>query len=371
MSQQSNAGPSETRITLCPWHPSALRGGMFLPDNLSYQDVWLKPQLLTMAYVWVLQYWAEESNPPAPSEPCPLVMSVRELRQHIGRYITLSEPDIFEGLGNAIPEAEYRDMGTPLVDSTTSPVMADVEDTQLSPVETPLVDDTTVMATKPDVQTQKDLPATQGASPTKLEDTAAPTVVSVDKLAGPPTPASHMVKESQEHLQWIQVHSSQKAATVGSVPYKSWEPQWHCNCSSKWHKRVWHLLEEEWWYLGDVSGSASSEDSLEPAPWDKEGKGADPIIECLTARGTLEGAPASMDAPEVSVAPVLLMEPAVAMVISTSMGKDQRMGAACVSTVTASMEIMNLEAPSGSWLPGGYSGGTSGRRLGGGPLLNV
>ena len=73
--------------------------------------------------------------------------------------------------------------------------MADVEDTQLSPVETPPADDTTVLVTKPNAETQKDLPATQSASPTKLEDTAAPTVVSVDKLAGPPTPASHMVKE--------------------------------------------------------------------------------------------------------------------------------------------------------------------------------
>ena len=50
-----------------------------------------------------------------------------------------------------------------------------------------------------------------------------------------------------------------------------------------------------------------------------------------------------MDALEVSVVPILLMEPTVAAVISTSMGKDQRMGAACVSIVTASMEIMNLE----------------------------
>ena len=51
-----------------------------------------------------------------------------------------------------------------------------------------------------------------------------------------------------------------------------------------------------------------------------------------------------MDAPEVSGAPVLPMEAAVAMVFSTSMRKDQRMGAACVLTVTALMDIMNLEA---------------------------
>ena len=39
------------------------------------------------------------------------------------------------------------------------------------------------------------------------------------------------------------------------------------------------------------------------------------------------------------------MEPTIATVISTSMGRDQRTGAVYVSTVPASMEIMNLEAP--------------------------
>ena len=53
-----------------------------------------------------------------------------------------------------------------------------------------------------------------------------------------------------------------------------------------------------------------------------------------------------MDAHEVSAAPVPLMELTVATVISTSMGKDQRIDAACVSIVTALMEIMNLGDPS-------------------------
>ena len=80
-----------------------------------------------------------------------------------------------------------------------------------------------------------------------------------------------------------------------------------------------------------------------------------------------------MDAPEVSAGPSPLMEPTVAMVITTSMGKDQRMGAACVlSTVTASMEIMNLEAPSVAvGCQGSYSGGTGRRRLGRGLPLNA
>ena len=51
-----------------------------------------------------------------------------------------------------------------------------------------------------------------------------------------------------------------------------------------------------------------------------------------------------MDVPETGAAPIPLMEPAIAMVISTSMGMDQRMGVVYVSTVTALMEIMNLEA---------------------------
>ena len=91
-------------------------------------------------------------------------------------------------------------------------------------------------------------------------------------------------------------------------------------------------------------------------PQDEEGKGADPkgcplgfweIAECLTARGTPEGeAPISMDVPETRAAPILLMEPAIAMVISTSMGRDQRMGTVYVLTMTTLMGIMNLEAPS-------------------------
>ena len=53
-----------------------------------------------------------------------------------------------------------------------------------------------------------------------------------------------------------------------------------------------------------------------------------------------------MDVPETSVALILLIEPMVTTVISTFMGQDKRMGTVYVSTVTASMEIMNLEAPS-------------------------
>ena len=121
-------------------------------------------------------------------------------------------------------ETEDKNMGTPLTDSTTSPAITDTKDTQPSPVEAPPVHGTTVLVTKPDARIQKDLPATWGASPARLKDLVAPTTILVDKLAGPPTLASHTVREGQGYLQWIKVHSSQKVAAVGSLPYKSREP---------------------------------------------------------------------------------------------------------------------------------------------------
>ena len=102
-----------------PPAPKCLKRGMFLPDNPSYQDIQLKPQLLSLAYAHALQYLAEEANPPAPGEPHPLPMSVRELKQCMGKYSTFNEHDVFEGSGNAIPEAKDRDMGPPPADSTT------------------------------------------------------------------------------------------------------------------------------------------------------------------------------------------------------------------------------------------------------------
>ena len=53
-----------------------------------------------------------------------------------------------------------------------------------------------------------------------------------------------------------------------------------------------------------------------------------------------------IDHPQSGVAEELLVEPAVATVISTTMCKDGTTGAIYMSTVTASMGLMNLEAPS-------------------------
>ena len=39
-----------------------LNGNAFLPDELSYQDIWQQPILLMVAYERGLQYWAEKLN---------------------------------------------------------------------------------------------------------------------------------------------------------------------------------------------------------------------------------------------------------------------------------------------------------------------
>ena len=86
-------------------------------------------------------------------------------------------------------------------------------------------------------------------------------------------------------------------------------------------------------------------------PQSKEDKGAElkewplgflEIARWLTIRGSPER---EMDSPQTSATLVLLVEPAVAMVVSTTMGQDQITDTIYVSTVTASIEVIKLEAP--------------------------
>ena len=61
---------------------------------------------MTLDFAQALQYWAKEVSLPASADYCPLAMSVVELKQHMGRYITLSKQDILKDLGSAIHETE-------------------------------------------------------------------------------------------------------------------------------------------------------------------------------------------------------------------------------------------------------------------------
>ena len=110
-------------------------------------------------------------------------------------------------------------------------------------------------------------------------------------------PADKGEGKEQVYPQWITVHSSQKAVTMGGEPQEC---------------------------VPTLPGGPS-----EPAPLDKEDKGTD-----------------SMDAPGASNATMPLLEPRLRTVISTLVGRCPSMGTIFMSTFTASMEIMNLEAHS-------------------------
>ena len=69
-------------------------------------------------------------------------MSVVELRQCVGRYITFRKQDVLKDLGSAIPEGQGWYMGIPQADPIASPTMTDVKAAWHSPTETLWVDDT-------------------------------------------------------------------------------------------------------------------------------------------------------------------------------------------------------------------------------------
>ena len=94
---------------MVPPAPKCVKRDMFLVYDLSYQHVQLKPYQMTLAYAQALQYWAEEANPPAPSKPCLLAMSVCKLRWHMGKHTTFHDCNVFEGLANALPRAMVKD----------------------------------------------------------------------------------------------------------------------------------------------------------------------------------------------------------------------------------------------------------------------
>ena len=82
-----------------PPAPRSLDRNTFLPGNLSYQDVWQKTALLTVAYARSLQYWVEKQSLPRHWSICPLAESVIELWEVVKEYITFNHQDIICGLG--------------------------------------------------------------------------------------------------------------------------------------------------------------------------------------------------------------------------------------------------------------------------------
>ena len=62
-----------------PPAPWCLYRSAFPLERLTYQDVRQQPALLTIAYAWCLQHWAEKHNPPKNPDFCPWAENVREL----------------------------------------------------------------------------------------------------------------------------------------------------------------------------------------------------------------------------------------------------------------------------------------------------
>ena len=86
-----------------PPAPKCLTQNVFLMDELSYQDMQQQPFLLTVAYAWGLQYWADRLNLPVDPDFCPLVRSVLELRERVKEHTVFSKQDVSQGLGRIDP----------------------------------------------------------------------------------------------------------------------------------------------------------------------------------------------------------------------------------------------------------------------------
>ena len=82
-----------------PPAPKCLNRNAFLPDELSYQDIWQQPILLMVAYAWGLQYWVEKLNLPESPDLCPLAGSVVELRETVQEHVTFTNWDVLWRLG--------------------------------------------------------------------------------------------------------------------------------------------------------------------------------------------------------------------------------------------------------------------------------
>ena len=73
-----------------PPAPRSLDRNAFLPDDLSYQDMWQKLALLMMVYTKSLQYWVEKQSLLTSQNLHPLAESVVELWEMVKEYVTLN-----------------------------------------------------------------------------------------------------------------------------------------------------------------------------------------------------------------------------------------------------------------------------------------
>ena len=104
-----------------PPGPQSLNREAYLLDRLFYQDLRWQPALLTVAYCWCLQHWAEKCNLPQNPDFCPLAESVRELRQAIHEFVNITREDVMEGLKMEGPEDGHRPSPTTIFSQVLGP----------------------------------------------------------------------------------------------------------------------------------------------------------------------------------------------------------------------------------------------------------
>ena len=136
-SQQSGVRPSQAKTTPCPLLPN------FLPRVDSSPMTFLIRMSDVSPYYWPwpmpkpCNIGSEKVRPPTPSDYCPLVMSVVELKQHMVGTVTFSKQDVFQNLGSIIPEAGSQDIGIPQGDPITLPTTANARDMAVRPHRNP------------------------------------------------------------------------------------------------------------------------------------------------------------------------------------------------------------------------------------------
>ena len=91
-----------------PPAPQCLNRSAFLPERLAYQDVRQQPTLLTIAYAWCLQHWAEKHNLPKNPDFHPWAESVRELQQTVQEFVAINYRDVMENLEVEQPEMSHQ-----------------------------------------------------------------------------------------------------------------------------------------------------------------------------------------------------------------------------------------------------------------------
>ena len=105
-----------------PPAPKCLDRNSFLLDELSYQDIWQQPALLTITYTRGLQYWVVELIPLESPDFCPLAGGVVELREAVREHVTFTNWDILQGLGAVHPGATNQWPQTSLCNQAMPPL---------------------------------------------------------------------------------------------------------------------------------------------------------------------------------------------------------------------------------------------------------